>query len=74
VYENVLGHDSTAMADPKYQDWLRPRCDLGGDGKSGLIFGQWSVCPWSVGLAVLLRHAGVPSHFRRAHFTREANN
>jgi type 1 glutamine amidotransferase len=23
VYENVLGHDSKAMADPKYQDWLR---------------------------------------------------
>ena len=23
VYENVLGHDAEAMADPKYQDWLR---------------------------------------------------
>ena len=23
VYENVLGHDTKAMADPKYQDWLR---------------------------------------------------
>jgi type 1 glutamine amidotransferase len=23
VYENVLGHDTTAMADPQYQEWLR---------------------------------------------------
>jgi len=23
VYENVLGHDLEAMADPKYQDWMR---------------------------------------------------
>jgi type 1 glutamine amidotransferase len=23
VYENVLGHDSQAMADPNYRDWLR---------------------------------------------------
>jgi len=23
VYENVLGHDSKAMADPKFQDWMR---------------------------------------------------
>ena len=23
VYENVLGHDSKALADPNYQDWLR---------------------------------------------------
>ena len=23
VYENVLGHDAEAMADPKYQEWLR---------------------------------------------------
>ncbi len=23
VYENVLGHDKKAMADPKYQEWLR---------------------------------------------------
>ena len=23
MYENVLGHDSKALADPNYQDWLR---------------------------------------------------
>ncbi len=23
VYENVLGHDTEAMADPKFQDWMR---------------------------------------------------
>ena len=23
VYENVLGHDTKAMADPNYQSWLR---------------------------------------------------
>ncbi len=23
VYENVLGHDTKAMADPNYQEWMR---------------------------------------------------
>jgi type 1 glutamine amidotransferase len=23
VYENVLGHDTSAMADPSYQEWMR---------------------------------------------------
>ncbi len=23
VYENVLGHDTSAMADPNYQEWMR---------------------------------------------------
>ena len=23
MYENVLGHDVEAMADPKFQDWMR---------------------------------------------------
>ena len=33
VYENVLGHDSKAMADPKYQDWLRRGVIWAGTGK-----------------------------------------
>ena len=23
MYENVLGHDTKAMADPNYQEWMR---------------------------------------------------
>jgi type 1 glutamine amidotransferase len=33
VYENVLGHDIKAMADPKYQDWLRRGVIWAGTGK-----------------------------------------
>ena len=33
VYENVLGHDTKAMADPKYQDWLRRGVIWAGTGK-----------------------------------------
>jgi type 1 glutamine amidotransferase len=33
VYENVLGHDSQALADPKYQDWLRRGVIWAGTGK-----------------------------------------
>ncbi len=33
VYENVLGHDTRAMADPKYQDWLRRGVIWAGTGK-----------------------------------------
>jgi type 1 glutamine amidotransferase len=33
VYENVLGHDTTAMGDPKYQHWLRRGVIWAGTGK-----------------------------------------
>jgi type 1 glutamine amidotransferase len=33
VYENVLGHDTKAMADPSYQDWLRRGVIWAGTGK-----------------------------------------
>jgi type 1 glutamine amidotransferase len=33
VYENVLGHDSQALADPKYQQWLRRGVIWAGTGK-----------------------------------------
>ena len=33
VYENVLGHDSKALADPNYQEWLRRGVIWAGTGK-----------------------------------------
>jgi type 1 glutamine amidotransferase len=33
VYENVLGHDGKALADPKYQDWLRRGVIWAGGGQ-----------------------------------------
>ncbi len=41
VYENVLGHDGKAMADPNYQTWLKQGRDLG-------RYRQSRLTPWSV--------------------------
>ena len=49
VYENVLGHDTKAMADPKYQDWLRRGVIWAGTGKGridSLVRGPSSVVRW----------------------------
>ena len=33
VYENVLGHDAKAMADPQFQEWMRRGVIWAGNGK-----------------------------------------
>ena len=33
VVENVLGHDTTAMADKNYQEWVRRGVEWAGTGK-----------------------------------------